>query len=146
MLRVCFYLKVILRTSRFRIIATHQDKAEDNNKLQKYNITQLQNRSYCILYIIDFVSPRNAKTSYDILNWDTIDYLLPFQPLDLSTSWAALLFQHRTSSTHIKKQRSSVNILVTWILCSVQFPARWGWPLSEDSPRKPVCANFLQYY
>ena len=42
----CLHLKVILRISRFRIIVTHQDKAEDNNKLQKYNITQLQNRSY----------------------------------------------------------------------------------------------------
>ena len=42
----CLHLKVILRISRFRIIVTHQDKAEDNNKLQKYNITRLQNRSY----------------------------------------------------------------------------------------------------
>ena len=31
--RVCFYLKLTLRISRFRIIVTHQGKAEDNNNL-----------------------------------------------------------------------------------------------------------------
>ena len=30
---VCFYLKLTLRISRFRIIVTHQGKAEDNNNL-----------------------------------------------------------------------------------------------------------------
>ena len=47
MLYVCFYLKLILRISRFQIIVTHKDKAEDKTKLKKYNITHR-----CILYII----------------------------------------------------------------------------------------------
>ena len=41
-LMLCFYLKLILRISRFRIIVTHQDKAEDKNK-KLAGRTQLQN-------------------------------------------------------------------------------------------------------
>ena len=37
-----FYLKLILRISRFQIIVTHEDKAEDKNK-QLADRTQLQN-------------------------------------------------------------------------------------------------------
>ena len=37
------------------MIVTHMDKAEDKNKLKKYNMTQL-----CILYII--VSPLSRNT------------------------------------------------------------------------------------
>ena len=86
-----FYLKLILRISRYRIIVTHQDKAKVNNKLK--------NRPFCILYITVSLLSRHVMLlalrdetkilhpwrPCDILNWDTIDYLLPFQPLDLST-------------------------------------------------------------
>ena len=47
---VCSYLKLILRISRFRMIVTHQ-KLKIITSLKK-TINQLQNRPYCILYII----------------------------------------------------------------------------------------------
>jgi len=53
----------LIRISRFQIIVTHQDKAEDNNKLKKYNTTQLQNLPYCILYIKVSLLSRHAKLS-----------------------------------------------------------------------------------
>ena len=90
MLCVCFCLKLTLRISRFRSKVTHTYKTEDKNKLKKYNIAPP-----CTLYIhsLPFFSSHNATPSlilqpwrpHDILNWDTIVYLLPFQPLDLST-------------------------------------------------------------
>ena len=57
---VCFYLKLILRISRFRIIVTHQDKSD----LKKYNRIQLHNCQYCILDIIitPFLSYTILKT------------------------------------------------------------------------------------
>ena len=51
MLCVCFYLKLILRISRFRNLVTHQDK-KIIISFKKYDITQRQNRPYAILYII----------------------------------------------------------------------------------------------
>ena len=48
----------LIRISRFQIMATHQDKAEDINKLKKYNTTQLQNIPYCSL---PFVPSCKAK-------------------------------------------------------------------------------------
>ena len=89
---------------------SHTFKAEDKTSLliKRYNITQL-----CILYIIvsllschamllalhdetnngcegdnNLLSPFLILQPWrpcDILNWDTIYYLLAFQPLDLST-------------------------------------------------------------
>ena len=47
MLCVCFYLKLVLRLSRFRIIVTHT-KLKIKTSFKKYNITQL-----CILYVRD---------------------------------------------------------------------------------------------
>ena len=73
MLRVCFYLR--LRIRRFPIIVTHTDKAEDKKKLKKY----------FFMYFIEGDNNVQPSRPYDILNSATIDYLLPFQPLDLST-------------------------------------------------------------
>ena len=47
LLHVCFYLKLILRISRLKIIVTHKHNAEDKTKLKKYYITH-----QCILDII----------------------------------------------------------------------------------------------
>ena len=57
MLRVCLYLKLQCnsKNGRFRRIVTHTDKAEDKNKLKKYNMTQL-----CILNIKVFLLSRNT--------------------------------------------------------------------------------------
>ena len=93
MLSVCFYLKLILRLSTFRIIVTHTKVKKKNKLKKKYNITQL-----CILYIIVSLLSRHAMLetkngcegdnnllcpflilqlwrSCDILNLDTIYYL-----------------------------------------------------------------------
>ena len=111
MLCFSYYLKLInFKIKHLVPNYSHTYKAEDKTSLliKRYNITQL-----CILYII--VSPLSCHATLlalrdetnngcegdnnllspflilqpwrpcDILNWDTIYYLLLFQPLDLST-------------------------------------------------------------
>ena len=60
MLCACFYLKLILRLSRFRIIVTYTNlkkkkKKKKNKFKKKYNVTQL-----CILYITVSLLSRHA--------------------------------------------------------------------------------------
>ena len=65
-----FYLKLILRISRYRIIVTHQDKAEVNNKLKiQHDSTSKSSILYFIHHSLYFVSSRNApSTSHPLWN------------------------------------------------------------------------------
>ena len=55
MLSVCFYLKLILKLSTFRIIVTDTKLKKEKQALKKYKITQL-----CILYITVSLLSRHA--------------------------------------------------------------------------------------
>ena len=81
-----FYNEGRISYYHFNVIATRtvSEKASEN--------------SICRLVCVAFSSPEPPDHAmWFILNWNTLDYLLPFQPLDLS-QWGALHFQYGTSS------------------------------------------------
>ena len=92
-----------------------------NKQVPNYSHTSNQNHKLFILYFIhhQFTSGAWGTTIYshlfksydlqdydcDILNWDTIDYLLPVQPLDLSAAAAEyFVYLNNKDSDYIVKQ------------------------------------------
>ena len=86
MLALCFYLKLILSRSRFRIIVTHQDKAEDT--ITSY-LTSRSSILYFIHHSLPFVWFHSTLLAFrdetKILQPRRPCDILPFQPHDLST-------------------------------------------------------------